>query len=71
MKMRFRKDGDRWFPDEDNKALMWQDGVMVLSFSKTQVGLGDCREPLGQIEIDGKIQDWLDDHVEYAVGDTR
>jgi len=66
MKVRFRKEGDRWVADEANKALLWQPGVMVISFSKTHVGLGTCLEPVGQIEIDEKVQDWLDENVEYA-----
>jgi len=72
MKVRFRKDGDYWVADDANKALVWQQGVMVIGFSKTSVGLGTCREPVGEIEIDEKVQDWLDEHVEYApVPDTQ
>ena len=67
MKVCFRKEDDRWVANDANKVLLWQQGVWVISFSKTHVGLGTCREPVGQIEIDEKIQDWLDENVEYTV----
>ena len=66
MKIRFKQNGDRWLPDEGNKFLSWQDGVIVIWISKTDVGLGNCREPLGSQPRDKVVNDWLDEHVELV-----
>ena len=65
-KFKFKRDGDRWVPDEANKALVWQQGVMVIAITDTDVHLGSCREPLGSQPRDKIVDDWLDENVEMA-----
>lgn len=55
-----------WWPDEPNKALLWQQGVFVTHITDTDVGLGSCREPLGSQSRDEIVDKWLDERVEWV-----
>jgi len=65
-KVKFKRDGDRWVPDEANKALIWQQGVMVIGITDTHVHLGSCREPLGSLPRTNIVDAWLDINVEMV-----
>lgn len=65
-KIKFKKHNDGcWWPDENNKALIWQQGVLVTHITDTAVMLGSVREPLGSQPRDEKIDTWLNDNIEW------
>ncbi len=68
-KIRFKrasKVSRHWNPDESNKVLVWEQGVMVIGIDDTHIYLGTLREPLGSQPRDQIVDDWLDHHVEWV-----
>ena len=55
-----------WWPDEPNKALLWQQGVHVTHITDTDVGLGNLVGPLGSQARDAVVDKWLNEHIEWA-----
>jgi len=67
MKVKFTeypKESGFWHSDPE-ALLSWQQGVIVTHITKTHVGLGSLTGPLGNVERDKIVDDWLDKHVEY------
>ncbi len=65
-RVRFRKDGEQWVPEDGHCFLLWQQGVFVTHITNEHVALGTLWEPVGIQPRDAIVNQWLNEHVEWV-----